>query len=809
MGSKRRAQKVRTTNPSKRRQRPAPVAVSALGRNVPEAPPLPPDVMVNSQGALLRFIDAPSAELNSTYCGDDLLDEARDWNYRLRDRRRWSARADSVNSLRLQALDFVRELGVNDDILEQLVRERIVQVDLPAGQDLNSTALRRLPWEHLLSSATREARGEATPFTVVRRLRGGVARADKLSRQRWLMVESAPGSLHDNYDFTSERNVIASGAAACGTPFEFEENPTQETLSRTVQTAPYFNVVHLTGFDIHQALQLYRSANAKFKWADVSPSNSPSLGQLEGFVLAGKTGAPTPVNAQLLASLICPPAPVPPPSVISINTFNSAYEIAPAMVAAGAHSAIGFQDTFDDQLAEQFFATFYRSWFAADWNPIAAFNFAWEQVRARRVPLQGSGLVLWTKHLLEGVRLINEQTLRAHTRQKIEISAANVRDFLEVKVEPLRELNYSILHNNGALFKEFSIKKKDLNVGEVSDITVYVELNVGTDSYPFTGELALKYSDPGLDLKDMVRISLASALNRALRENVRTSLAVRVTWHDRMLYHKTHQVTLLSVDEWRDDDENRKWLPSFVLPRDPVVPQIIDRAQKYLMALQDDPTAGFDGYQSVDRPKGLPAEECFAIDQQVRSIWAALVYDSPLAYINPPPTFTESSQRLRTPSDVLTGKRGTCIDLALLLASCLEYVEIYPAIILLKTHAFPAYWRHDTYHENFGQAHAPKGAPIVGAQMPEAEILNRGQGYSWYFSTPDHFREILAEIQAGRLVPIETVSLTARSSFGDALADGHKNLGNRRQFDSMLDIQLARSDGQRSVTPLPILRRDV
>jgi hypothetical protein len=59
------------------------------------------------------------------------------------------------------------------------------------------------------------------------------------------------------------------------------------------------------------------------------------------------------------------------------------------------------------------------------------------------------------------------------------------------------------------------------------------------------------------------------------------------------------------------------------------------------------------------------------------------------AYINPPPTFTEKSQRLRTPSDIVMGKRGTCIDLTLLLAACLEYAEIYPVLFLLKDHAFP------------------------------------------------------------------------------------------------------------------------
>ena len=419
--------------------------------------------------------------------------------------------------------------------------------------------------------------------------------------------------------------------------------------------------------------------------------------------------------------------------------------------------------------------------------------------------------MLWTTYALEDAQLISETDIRAQTHEPVVIDADNVRSLIEVTVAAIEELNYSILHNNGPLFREFVIKKKDSKLGEVTDLEVNVELNVGTNSYSFRTMVSLGYSEQQFDLVTDARVSLASALNRALRESVRTSLFVEVHWRDVALHRKTYPVTLLSVDEWRDDDENRKWLPSFVLPRDPVVPQIIDRAQKYLMALQDDPTTGFDGYQSVDDPgTELPANVCIAIDQQVRAIWAALIYDTPLAYINPPPTFTDSSQRLRTPSDVLNGKRGTCIDLALLLASCLEYVEIYPTIILLQTHAFPAYWRHNVYHENFSQARTLDSTPLPSAQEAEAEMLNtRGQRFSWYFTRPDHFREIMGEIQAGRLVPLETVSLTARAAYGDALVDGYKNMGNKREFDSMLDITLARQDEQWRVTPLPILRIEV
>ena len=99
------------------------------------------------------------------------------------------------------------------------------------------------------------------------------------------------------------------------------------------------------------------------------------------------------------------------------------------------------------------------------------------------------------------------------------------------------------------------------------------------------------------------------------------------------------------------------------------------RGAALLVALADDSGAGFDGYQSFD-PNGLSLEErARGIDNQVQALWWAIISEFNLAYINPPPTFTAKSQRLRTPSDVLAGRRGTCIDLTLLLAACLQYAS--------------------------------------------------------------------------------------------------------------------------------------
>jgi len=166
-------------------------------------------------------------------------------------------------------------------------------------------------------------------------------------------------------------------------------------------------------------------------------------------------------------------------------------------------------------------------------------------------------------------------------------------------------------------------------------------------------------------------------------------------------------VLLLPVNHWIFNvDDGDKWLASFVLPSDPAVAKVIDSAQRYVMALRDSSGASFDCYQSSK-------EE---VDLQVRALWSALAFDQGLSYINPPPGATDKAQRLRTPSDVIDGRRGTCIDLALLLAACLEQVGIYPVIFLLWDHAFPGYWRDEKNYKDFL---GMKGMPKTGAQSQE------------------------------------------------------------------------------------------
>jgi hypothetical protein len=372
--------------------------------------------------------------------------------------------------------------------------------------------------------------------------------------------------------------------------------------------------------------------------------------------------------------------------------------------------------------------------------------------------------------------------------EKVEVSK-----YIHVALEVQEEINYSLLHNNRELLKKLTLTK--LVDGPLEDIAVRVELSVGANSYPYR-YTHLLLDEVQLALGPKVKIPLTADLPRSVRERVQSTVYVKITWNGQTAFEDTRRVTLIPVDEWLDDTKKNPWLPSFVLPRDPAILKIINSSRRYLIGIMDSPAAGFDGYQ-----EGAPE-----VDKQVQAIWTALVNEYRIQYINPPPAYSSSSQRLRTPSDILESNTGTCIDLALLLAGCLEYIGIYPVVVLLVGHAFVGYWRSEGAHDHFVAVKTiPPTIPGVGSRAAREAALPYVDQYGWRL-TKLNYAEVMAYVTSGHLVMLEATYLTDAKSFADAQAEGRANLRDRDEFDSLLDIQVART-AVPPTTPLPIIQR--
>ena len=281
---------------------------------------------------------------------------------------------------------------------------------------------------------------------------------------------------------------------------------------------------------------------------------------------------------------------------------------------------------------------------------------------------------------------------------------------------------------------------------------------------------------------------------------------------NQVLYENTLPVLISSAEEWVDTEEETRWLPSFVLPRDPVVDELRRRALPSLRLLDDQFGGGFLGYQGSDDV------DWHRVENQAKAIWGTLAFEYGLSYINPPPTYAGHAQRLRTPSEVVGSRSGTCIDLALLFAACLELIDIYPVIVMYEGHANVGYWRSRPAHAQFETLGEPLGKPPAGTSAQAAARPQQRQGAREAQEQP--WEVMRARDDQGNLVAddpnlleverrsarqdlaiLDATLLTQQGAFGDALTAGSDGF-RTHMFRSLVDIRIARSQ---QVTPLPIV----
>jgi hypothetical protein len=788
--------------------------------------------------------------------GPALQEAALEWSRIVRNRLRWAAQVEGRVDQARHSRALLDSLGVNLGAVDQFAEASVIQVSIPFEQEEVGWEARIFPWEYVLSAAIRGTRTK--PLMIVRHLDRGAAggesaRPVKSTPDPTLIVENAPGTLRNRFQFDSERKLVASSLRHVEVQVLPDASPSQ-AREHIVARAP--GAIHLSGFDTHQGAQLLGRED----------------GGIDGFLMVDARGLPRDVPAAELAGLLTSAATM--PRLVACNFQNSAARVAAMVVAQGAEASIGFQDVVEDNLAELLFATFYANWDDRNWATFDAFESTFLDLQSRPVSMSGSGIVLWLAHdVFAGASAVGvvaqapvvevlsraddpRPTVDAEDRpapggqlgvlpQPGAPGGASIPPLLKpgvasivapppdmwVDARVVRRVNYSRLHNDRSLFDSFTIGKGIAE--DIPNVHVEVILYVGSDSFPYRMSLSLK--DRSTDLTQRIRVPLTSSLLRGTRESVQSVVYVGVKRGTETVFQDTFAVSLIPIEEWASDDQDAMWLPSFVLPRDPAVAQIVERALGPLRALDDRARVGFMGYQVVDETDNDPYDR---VDLQVKAIWSTLSFQYDIAYINPPPTYSPRAQRLRTPTEILRSKAGTCIDLALLFAACLELIDIYPVIVLYSGHANVGYFRGDKLHQAFELLQKPVSRAVVGAAsagggtgtavdvgaanggangqaqgVPDTETrdtpLVPWQVRRQSDQSDPALRELMARVERNELLILDATRMTFRDGFDEALELGKRSLdsadpGAGRVFLSLIDIQIARRNG---ITPLPMESR--
>lgn len=743
--------------------------------------------MAHAPSVVLR-LDSRSEPPIPIVLGPGFASEAMRWSYIARNRDRWTSGTDPG-----QGADGPLQSYLTQEQLQKIADARLVEIGIPAAaNEADDWPLRLFPWEYALSAATRGLRSK--PLTVIRHLQSGTAGGNEaVGLRNARAIESAPGRLATYYDTQAEAALMLSSLGLEARAELRLPNPTRSVLKDWV-VAKHPSVLHVAGVDSHQAVSLLGLE-----------STYPQRTLRDGIALkpAGDSADVDLVEAEDITDLLC--AGTPKPDLVVCNFYNSAARIAARCVAKGAKCAVGYNDVIEDGLAAVFCSTLYRRLAETQGDMLDAFEAAMAALRSQPAKLRGACIVLWSRHsLIQAKHAKRVAKNAAAGTLRAQASDTPARDRIRVERAPRPQLNYSLLHNKQSPFRSLQIFRNNVE-GAVRDIRVTVDLNAGEGSFPFNMSFDLADGENGRDLTNEIVLPLTSALIRTQSERIQSSLRLLVSCEGQTVREETFRVGLSPVDEWQDGEKDEwRWLPSFVLPRDPAVARIIDSAQGVLCALADDPSAGFDGYQSVDTGGRTEADRYGCVDKQVQAIWYAVLNTHGLNYINPPPSYGNYTQRLRTPSQLLAERRGTCIDLALMLAACLEYVDIYPVIFLLTGHAFTGYWRSEQLHANFLdmqdlQLVFDSDNVAADSQTDAGSSATNNPGY--VLGQSQH-QELRHRVYQRQLIPLEATWLTSRGGFESAATEGKNNLRRLSEFAAMIDVRLARDRG---VTPIPLL----
>jgi hypothetical protein len=128
------------------------------------------------------------------------------------------------------------------------------------------------------------------------------------------------------------------------------------------------------------------------------------------------------------------------------------------------------------------------------------------------------------------------------------------------------------------------------------------------------------------------------------------------------------------------------------------------------------------------------------------------------------------SQKVFFPEQILEYRRGTCLDLALLCAACVERMGLNPLCFLVRGHALYGVWLSQRALEN----------PVVG----DAAVVKQ-------------------LVEAGEWLPLNSTTFAASSNrrFADCREEG-KSCLEQMELVCAVDVLSARNQGFKPIPPL-------
>jgi len=325
---------------------------------------------------------------------------------------------------------------------------------------------------------------------------------------------------------------------------------------------------------------------------------------------------------------------------------------------------------------------------------------------------------------------------------------------LEVSISSV--INYSLQQNGIPIIRKISV------INETDKSFDTVELNITSSPalcHPLMKVIDYIPANSTIELNEVKPILDVEYIS-SLTEKQVGALSFSLSSDGNVLCTESVEITALAFDEWHGYSYYPELLAAFVTPNHPEVTKLSVRASDFLGQWTGSPS--LDGYQTKDPNRVL---------SMAAAIYTA-IQEQNILYAVPPASFNRVGQRVRLCDTVINQKLGTCLDLTLLFAACIEAAGLHPLLILKKGHIFAGFWLEEL---SFPEA-VQDDATLVTKRLAEG---------------------------VNEIAVVECTMFTTgkNASFDEAKDTAEKELAGKDPIEYIIDVKRARLSG---ITPLPL-----
>lgn len=319
-------------------------------------------------------------------------------------------------------------------------------------------------------------------------------------------------------------------------------------------------------------------------------------------------------------------------------------------------------------------------------------------------------------------------------------------------------INFAMAYNKYAIAKFLTISNESDEIAEDLTIEIAPELDFCK---------AFKTKIKKINAREIVEIEVKLDINQEfimqLSEAMDTNYVLTITKGENCILNQKFPVKIQTPDFWIMPIL-QELLSAFVMPNLQNVKAIVSRASKILQEYTGSSIMDGYGSRNINRIRSMAGAIFEALKEQN------------ISYMLPPVEYDDIiGQRVRIPDEVLSNKNGTCIETAILIASCLESVNLNPILIVIRGHAF------------------------VGVHLLPETFQN---------AVSDDITDLTKRLATGTqtIEVFESTMIDDASTvdFDTACLTGAQNLVSLSDFLFFVDIKRCRIQG---IKPLPILQK--